>query len=510
MSWLLLATRLVLGLMFLVAGASKFSDLKGLRKTITEFGLPAWSAGSLSAALPFAELAVGLCLLLARTAVAGALGALLLLVTFSLAILINMAFGRRPACHCFGQLAVRPVSFGTAVRAGILAGLAFLLLARASSEPPVSLWAALRHVSAPELMLGGFGLLMVLVLAALGWLALQLFRQNGRLLVRIEALEAHRSPASPLLAGPPAFQGLPVGSPASSFALAQVTGRTVTLEELLQPGKPLLLISTHPNCGPCNELLPEIASWQRTLADTLTIVLLGHGQAPDIRAKAEAQSLSNVLIAPDLNVAQSYQIVGTPSGVIIRPDGRIGSPAMGGAEAIRKLITHRAWVESGLQMLLGPRALPAPLPSTAPPLAIGTQAPAFTLPDLRGNPVRSVSLRAPVVILFWNPACGFCQRMLPQLKDWETNPTPGAPELVLVSAGSVDSNSALGLRSTVLVDDSFATAKLHGARGTPSAVLIGADGRIASALAVGAPVVLELLSPKERASLATAAQAPVV
>jgi hypothetical protein len=44
----------------------------------------------------------------------------------------------------------------------------------------------------------------------------------------------------------------------------------------------------------------------------------------------------------------------------------------------------------------------------------------------------------------------------------------------------------------VLLDQSFATGQAFGASGTPSAVLVDAEGKVASEVAVGAPAVLEL------------------
>ena len=58
MSWLLLATRLVLGFIFLAAGLAKLLDVKGSRKAITDFGLPEWSAKSLGIGLPLGEIAI--------------------------------------------------------------------------------------------------------------------------------------------------------------------------------------------------------------------------------------------------------------------------------------------------------------------------------------------------------------------------------------------------------------------------------------------------------------------
>jgi thiol-disulfide isomerase/thioredoxin len=96
------------------------------------------------------------------------------------------------------------------------------------------------------------------------------------------------------------------------------------------------------------------------------------------------------------------------------------------------------------------------------------------------------------LVLFWNPGCGFCQQMLPDLKEWEMQAPKDAPRLVVVSAGSEEANREMGLTSPVLLDQSFATGRAFGASGTPSAVLVDAQGKVASEVAVGAPGVLEL------------------
>src|SRR5262245_44824499 len=51
-------------------------------------------------------------------------------------------------------------------------------------------------------------------------------------------------------------------------------------------------------------------------------------------------------------------------------------------------------------------------------LAVGSKAPAFELPDLAGEPRSLAQFReqSPVLI-FFNPACGFCRDLLPKLKE---------------------------------------------------------------------------------------------
>ena len=99
-------------------------------------------------------------------------------------------------------------------------------------------------------------------------------------------------------------------------------------------------------------------------------------------------------------------------------------------------------------------------------------------------------------MLFWNPACGFCQNMLSDLKAWEARRSDQSPRLLVISAGTVDANRAMGLRSRVALDAAFESGRAFGASGTPSAILVDKDGRIASDLAVGAPAVLALAASR--------------
>jgi hypothetical protein len=49
------------------------------------------------------------------------------------------------------------------------------------------------------------------------------------------------------------------------------------------------------------------------------------------------------------------------------------------------------------------------------------------------------------------------------------------------------------LSSTILLDQGFNTGQSFGASGTPSAILVDSEGKVASSLAVGGPDVMNLL-----------------
>jgi hypothetical protein len=128
-----------------------------------------------------------------------------------------------------------------------------------------------------------------------------------------------------------------------------------------------------------------------------------------------------------------------------------------------------------------------------PPLKKGDPVRSLNLTDLDGRGVDLATLRGRRrLLLFWNPSCGFCQGMLEDLRAWERNPSSNAPELVVISKGTPESIRAQGFRSTVIVDQRFAAGDIFGARGTPAAVILDEEGRVASEVGVGAPGVLAL------------------
>jgi peroxiredoxin len=514
MDTVLLLARLLLALVFALAGLAKLADRSGSRQTIVDFGLPSALAGALGLLLPLAELAVALALIPASTALWGALGALALLTLFAAGIGINLARGRKPDCHCFGQLHSAPVGWKTLTRNGALAAVAgFVVWQGWQGNVGPSAIAWLGALAAAQLLILAGAVVVLGLLSGQWWFLVHLLRQNGRLLVRIEALENDRSvgggsPASPNGASTwQAAGGLAVGTPAPAFALDDLQGETLTLDSLRKAGKPVVLLFTDPGCGPCNALLPDVGRWQEQYQEKLTITLVSRGDPEENKTKAQEHGLTNVVLQEDWEVSEAYDVAGTPGAVLISPDGTIASPMAGGAESIRAFVAQAVVAPANVPLL--PRA-PAPTSAqgqpcpncgkvhAAPPTVaaaekVGEVAPEVKLPDLQGNAVELEHFRGEqTLLLFWNPGCGFCQQMLPDIKQWEANQPEGAPKLLFVSAGTQEANREMGLASTVVLDQQFAVGRAFGASGTPSAVLVDAEGKIASGVAVGAPAVLEL------------------
>lgn len=93
------------------------------------------------------------------------------------------------------------------------------------------------------------------------WLGYQLIRQNGRILLRLEALEAQLGrlgQASAPTLGPAVPSGLPIGSIAPPFELADLAGTRRALSQFR--GQRLLLIFFNPGCGFCRQMADGLAA----------------------------------------------------------------------------------------------------------------------------------------------------------------------------------------------------------------------------------------------------------
>jgi hypothetical protein len=141
MDGLLALARGALAGAFGIAAVSKLRRPARLREAIDGLGLRRLH-GVISALLPPAELLVGLALLWADSAWMGAIGALVLLVGFTIVTGVNLARGRAPDCGCFGQRHSTPVGIPTLVRNQALIAVAGLVAVRgpASSGPDVLAW----------------------------------------------------------------------------------------------------------------------------------------------------------------------------------------------------------------------------------------------------------------------------------------------------------------------------------------------------------------------------------
>ena len=330
----LLLARLLLAGVFVVAGVAKLTDRAGSRRTLAAFGVPGALTAPLAIILPVAELGIAIGLVRVSAAWWAALGALTLLLLFSGAIVLNLARGRRPECRCFGQLRPSRVGTPTVIRNVSLAVVAGFILWPAESNPGPSAVGWFIETSTAERLAILGAIVVAGVLAVQGWIVLNLLRQNGRLLGRLEALEKHFG------IDPTAPAGLPVGTPAPAFEVGDIHGETQALDRLRASGKPLLLVFIDPDCGPCKVLLPQLPRWEHEHAAEFTLVVVSRGTAETNLPLVAEHRVTRILLQRDDEVAAAYHADARPSAVIVRTDGTIGSPVASGEDEIHQLLMN--------------------------------------------------------------------------------------------------------------------------------------------------------------------------
>ena len=495
----LLLARVLVAVVFTIAGAAKLADIGGSRQAMRDFGVPRTLATLLGTVLPLAELAIAFALIPRSSSWWGALAALALLLAFVSAIGTSLAHGRKPDCHCFGQVHSAPAGWPTMVRNTALATVAVFIVAQGQDSPGASVIGWTGDLTTMETVAVGIGLLVVALAAVEGWAVIHLLGQNGRLFVRIDELEARLMGASMSVSSANPEPDLVIGTLAPAFTLPDVHGETWSLDVLRRGRETLLVAFTDTACAPCNALLPDLGRWQVEYADRLEVIVISRGTAEAIHANAIEHGLARVLLDQDLTVAKAYGTLATPAAVLVRPDGTIGAPFAGGTVGIRSMVARLAGHPSPARMIpLHPVSPHANGTSDSylaaqPTLKIGEPAPILRLPNLDGNTIELSSFKGnPTLVLFWNPGCSFCARMLDDLKAWETNLAAGVPRMLVVSSGNVETNRAMGLRSTVVLDQNFSAGRAFGAAGTPAAVMIDEAGNVASGITVGAPAILAL------------------
>jgi peroxiredoxin/uncharacterized membrane protein YphA (DoxX/SURF4 family) len=465
----LLLARLLLAAAFLPAGVSKLHYRQRSRQSLVDFGVPKPLAFPTSILLAIGEVLLAMGLVIASVAWISAIAATALLIVFIYAIGINLALGRKPECNCFGQLYSRPITWSLAARNGLLASFAVFVISAGPKQP--SFLNAIRNTATAR-----DPVFLAIAVAALALLIVQSFvlyrlvQQGGRILLRLDAMEEQLGSGAPT--DPAPLPGLPVGYPAPAFELPDLDGTPISLDRLRAGGKPVILVFTHPTCGPCAAFLPEAVAWQRDSYAHFNLVLISQGDAASNRATLKDHSIHSVLLQRENEISEQYDALGTPSAVLIRPDGMVGSPVAIGAEAIRSLISNTI-----NESVAGLVAIQLSEGSTVPPLVF---------PDLDGRMFNLSELRGkPAILLFWNPGCGYCQRMSDDLKSWEKKAAKTGTHVLLISRGAVDENRKQSFRSPILLDQNFSAGKAFGVAGTPSGVLVDNEARIASKVAVG-------------------------
>jgi hypothetical protein len=119
---IVLAARLLLGLVFVLAGVAKLRDRPGFRRAVDRYHvLPGWLVGPFAMILPWAEVAAGVALAAGVAAPLAAGVVTALLIGFAMAMAVNLVRGRDIECGCAGTTGGRTISWWLVARNAALA-----------------------------------------------------------------------------------------------------------------------------------------------------------------------------------------------------------------------------------------------------------------------------------------------------------------------------------------------------------------------------------------------------
>jgi peroxiredoxin len=348
-------------------------------------------------------------------------------------------------------------------------------------------------------------LLLLLILLSI-WVGFyQLVKQQGRILLRLDALERGAFAWNRDSAGASEqdhVDGLPLGTVFPDFELPDLSGKTRALANF--QGQRLLLIRWSFDCGFCEAIAEDLArlgtDFERQKAQ---IILLASGDETANREHAERYGLKMpILLLKDGSAPEPFAHRGTPVAYFIDEEARVAAPFAGGADKVLGLARRIA----NSAIPIEPKHARNRLKNERPlkeshiernGLKPGTPAPDFRLPDLQG---RTVSLHEyngrRVLLVFSDPHCGPCDELAPHLARLHEEHRGNGLSLLLVGRGGAEENrkkaDQFGFEFPVVLQDKWKLSKEYGIFATPVAFLIGEDGVIAKEVAVGKEAILAL------------------
>lgn len=343
----------------------------------------------------------------------------------------------------------------------------------------------------------------VVAIGLLAFLLVQVIAQNGRTLVRLEAIEAWAAGPVPEEIPVQEYLGmLPEGYPAPPFSLPDLSGTLHNLSEWR--GQRVLLIFFDPASAFCHRLLPMLVALEDDVIPGRPVpVIVSTGSLEENRALFDEAGFSRpVLLDADLAVATTYKVDGAPMAYLVTVDGRIGGPLAVGIQHIMIAAGEMAVVTDATATRTEdgtPLDAKAPLRRTG--LREGETAPIFRLPRLEGGEVSLLDYRGrPVFVVFSDPACEPCNAMAPRLEAAHR----AAPELdvVMISRGDIEANRAMvmehGFTFPVALQRHWEISREYGIFATPVAYFVDEWGVIAANVAVEADAVLDLFQERAR------------
>lgn len=335
-----------------------------------------------------------------------------------------------------------------------------------------------------------------LVVAGLAVIVVQLFRQQGRLLLRLDRVERLIGGSQP--------DGLAVGTALPDFELPDLDGRQVALKDLR--GQRVLLIHWSARCGFCALMAPELAAMQDDLGRAgVRVLLVTSGEAEEERKLAREHGLECPILLQERGDHRAglpaFAHHGTPVAYLLDADGKVAEPLAVGSQSVpalarRAVNADPANTENTKKRLPGERPL-SESRIEREGLKPGTPAPNFELPEVRGGKVSLAAHRGrKVLLVFSDPDCAPCEQLAPHLVRLHEEHRNNGLDLLLVGRGDPEENRRKaeehGFEFPVLLQHRWEISLRYGIFATPVGFLIDENGVITERVAKGVDQILAL------------------
>jgi peroxiredoxin len=132
--------------------------------------------------------------------------------------------------------------------------------------------------------------------------------------------------------------GLSAGTPAPPFTVPGIDGRPVSLTAYR--GRRVLVVFSDPQCGPCQELTPDLVRLHDDARRAgLAVVMVSRGTAEENRQKCKEHGIDfDVGLQHGWRVSRDYGIFATPVAFLVDEDGVIARDVAKGPDEILALM----------------------------------------------------------------------------------------------------------------------------------------------------------------------------
>ena len=296
-------------------------------------------------------------------------------------------------------------------------------------------------------------------------------------------------------------EGLAPGSPLPDFELRTIDGERFRRSQVTVRRSAILFVSAEDEGSKAViDTLRSITAKRKSLPKLIYVI--DGGVANDVIASwlGRVPKPVTVLLQEDSEVASVLRANGTPSAYLFDAHGVTQGRLRTGAVAILEALgIPQGSIPAAARKANGLRPHTQSRQRSYRGLPVGSPAPELELPLLTGGTWMGASGPGRTrLVLFWNPDCPPCQRILPELaiaaRTWT------GFDAAIIASGSAEENQGLsnaGLSIPIALQSRQEASRAFHVLESPAAVLVSPEGTVVGAPASGAQAIWNLIAAIE-------------